>query len=146
MRPLVLLAATILVAAVLAGCSGSDESPAAGARLLTVDLSELKFEPANLTVSAGTPVQITLRNTGTTEHDFVIMGMPAKDVKSNTGGDNTHGSMDMGSMNASEIAGHTKAKEQVNIRFTPTQPGTYDFYCSIPGHREAGMTGKIIVS
>jgi uncharacterized cupredoxin-like copper-binding protein len=24
-------------------------------------------------------------------------------------------------------------------------PGTYDFYCSTPGHKEAGMVGKLIV-
>jgi uncharacterized cupredoxin-like copper-binding protein len=29
--------------------------------------------------------------------------------------------------------------------FRPTAPGTYTFYCRIPGHTEAGMTGKLIV-
>jgi len=29
--------------------------------------------------------------------------------------------------------------------FTPSAPGTYTFYCRIPGHREAGMTGTLIV-
>ena len=29
--------------------------------------------------------------------------------------------------------------------FTPTTPGTYTFYCHIPGHREAGMVGTLIV-
>jgi uncharacterized cupredoxin-like copper-binding protein len=24
--------------------------------------------------------------------------------------------------------------------------GTYDFYCSLPGHKEAGMTGTLTVS
>jgi len=29
--------------------------------------------------------------------------------------------------------------------FTPTTPGTYTFYCHIPGHTEAGMAGTLIV-
>ncbi len=29
--------------------------------------------------------------------------------------------------------------------FTPSAPGTYTFYCHIPGHREAGMVGTLIV-
>ena len=26
-----------------------------------------------------------------------------------------------------------------------TAPGTYDFYCNVPGHKEAGMVGTLIV-
>jgi uncharacterized cupredoxin-like copper-binding protein len=29
--------------------------------------------------------------------------------------------------------------------FTPTEPGEYEFYCGIPGHRELGMVGTLIV-
>jgi len=29
--------------------------------------------------------------------------------------------------------------------FTPTKPGTYTFYCSLPGHQAAGMQGMLIV-
>lgn len=41
---------------------------------------------------------------------------------------------------------HTVAGEAVTAAFTPTEPGTYEFYCSVPGHREAGMVGTLIVS
>jgi uncharacterized cupredoxin-like copper-binding protein len=37
------------------------------------------------------------------------------------------------------------ANSQVTASFTATQPGTFDFYCGVPGHQQAGMVGKIIV-
>ena len=30
--------------------------------------------------------------------------------------------------------------------FTPAMPGIYAFYCSVPGHRAAGMVGTLIVA
>jgi nitrite reductase (NO-forming) len=37
------------------------------------------------------------------------------------------------------------AGQEGMIQFTATQPGTFDYYCSIPGHRQAGMVGKLVV-
>jgi len=41
---------------------------------------------------------------------------------------------------------HTAAGETVTVTFTPTEPGTYEFYCTVPGHREAGMIGTLVVT
>ncbi|PIN78945.1 hypothetical protein COV16_05255 [Candidatus Woesearchaeota archaeon CG10_big_fil_rev_8_21_14_0_10_34_8] len=35
--------------------------------------------------------------------------------------------------------------EKLEIRFTPDKTGEFEFTCSIPGHTEAGMKGKLIV-
>ena len=35
--------------------------------------------------------------------------------------------------------------EQDSITFTADQIGEYVYYCSVPGHRQAGMWGKLIV-
>jgi plastocyanin len=51
------------------------------------------------------------------------------------------------SFDADEFDIHTAmpANSQVTASFTATRPGTFDFYCGVPGHQQAGMVGKIIV-
>jgi uncharacterized cupredoxin-like copper-binding protein len=31
------------------------------------------------------------------------------------------------------------------LEFTPTKPGTYEFFCTVAGHKEAGMVGTLVV-
>jgi len=35
--------------------------------------------------------------------------------------------------------------EVTRVRFTPEQVGTFEFYCAVPGHREAGQVGTLLV-
>jgi uncharacterized cupredoxin-like copper-binding protein len=35
--------------------------------------------------------------------------------------------------------------QTVVIEFRPTAPGTYQFFCSVPGHIQAGMNGVLVV-
>jgi len=38
-----------------------------------------------------------------------------------------------------------EAGQKATFEFTPTKAGTFDFVCDVPGHKEAGMVGKIVV-
>lgn len=40
---------------------------------------------------------------------------------------------------------HAGSMETNSITFTPIEKGTYEFLCTVPGHKELGMVGKIIV-
>lgn len=51
-------------------------------------------------------------------------------------------SFDLDSLN---IHVQVPANSTVALAIKPTGPGTLQFYCSIPGHREAGMAGTITV-
>jgi mono/diheme cytochrome c family protein len=68
----------------------------------------------------GTAGQITIKmqNKSGTQHDIVIDGKGRSQVVANGG------------------------TAQFNANFAA---GTYTFYCSVDGHRQAGMTGKLIV-
>jgi uncharacterized cupredoxin-like copper-binding protein len=35
--------------------------------------------------------------------------------------------------------------QTVSIKFIPKEKGEFEFYCTVPGHKEAGMVGKFIV-
>jgi uncharacterized cupredoxin-like copper-binding protein len=118
---LFVLAGGLLVPAVLAACN-SPAGAAGGTQQVTVQATEFRFDPATVTVKAGAPVQLTLRNMGTQVHDWTV--------------DN------LGGQKVQVVA---QPGQSSNITFTPTQPGTYQVYCDQPGHKDAGMVGQLIV-
>jgi uncharacterized cupredoxin-like copper-binding protein len=101
------------------------------------------YEPATLEVPAGQRVRLTYVNGGQAEHDLEIPGLPASNVEregvahdvSLTGGDHDD----------DVVAAHAMPGTTAVVLFTPTQPGEYEFNCTLPGHKEAGMVGRIIV-
>ncbi len=32
------------------------------------------------------------------------------------------------------------------VTFTPAEAGRYEFFCTVPGHRDGGMIGTLVVS
>ncbi len=97
--------------------------------ILTLD--SYAYTPAHLIVQAGKPVELTLTSvTVIVPHNFLLKEPEA--------------GLDVGQDVA---AGKTE-----KVRFTPTKPGTYLFFCDkkppIPfasTHREKGMEGKLEV-
>lgn len=129
--------AGLLFAAFLSACAGGPASTK-----VTVTMTEFGFEPNTINVSAGSPVELTLVNEGAIEHDFVVEVIPVTDVSSSNSGDHH-----MSTMDHSEFDLHTSIAvgETSTLTFTPTEAGTYQIICSVPGHKDAGMTGELIV-
>ena len=138
-----MLIALIVGAAVIAGCggddnkesaatptatqapaddSGSSSSSGAGA---TVKFSapadgSLKFDQKYATAKAG-KVTVDFANPSSTPHGVEIDGNGVEEkTETVTSGDAPPITVDL-------------------------KPGTYEFYCPVPGHREAGMEGKLTV-
>jgi plastocyanin len=86
---------------------------------LTLSAIDIAYSEPEITIPANTDVQLTVVNEGMLQHNFVIDD-PA---------------FSSGALNSGESATIT-----LNL-----PPGTYQYYCSIPGHKEAGMVGTLIV-
>jgi uncharacterized cupredoxin-like copper-binding protein len=121
-----LLASVMLIACAGGGGGGAKPGPGAGggaAQNFEVRaLDTMRFEPANLSVRTGSPVSITLNNVGVIVHDLTVdnIGGQSFQVLANGG-------------------------QRASGQFTPPSAGTLEFYCSQPGHKEAGMTGTLTV-
>ena len=113
------------------------------AQEVTVTTSDqFAFDPSEITVTAGHPVHLTLDNSGAALlHDWNIDDIPVEHVAVDGVAHEHEGDGDM------EPALHVAADagDTATIEFTPLEAGEYAFYCTVPGHREAGMEGTLIV-
>ena len=134
---------SIVVGAVL--LSACSSNPAA--LELSLKATDFRFEPASMEVMAGQQVTVRMDNQGTLEHDFVIQEIPvektAAESEPEVGATAAHTMDDM----EIEPAVHMGAMAGLSssVTFVPTKPGTYEYFCAVPGHKEAGMVGTLIV-
>lgn len=84
--------------------------------------NDLKYTPETLTAAVGR-VTLSLENRGVMEHNV-------------TWADET---------SATEPFLYAAGGQTVTNTRTFDASGVYDFYCTIPGHREAGMVGALII-
>lgn len=99
--------------------TGPTATPTGTGQSPTVDMVDINFDPKEVTVPANTPVTITLVNKGATAHTFDIDAL------------NVH---------SGEVQPGATATVTVNAA-----AGSYQYYCAIPGHKEAGMVGTLTV-
>ena len=89
----------------------------AGGGALSVTISGFAYTPKTLTVQAGQPVSIAVRNNDGAGHTFTITGV----------------------VNSGTISGG----DSETVSFTPMQAGTLTFFCAI--HGQGTMSGTITV-
>lgn len=91
---------------------------ASGARKVSIEATSFRFRPAEIRVRLGDDVAATLTSLDVL-HDFTI----------------------------DELDAHVAAGpgETATGGFTVNKPGRYGYYCSVPGHRQAGMEGVLVV-
>jgi len=128
----------------LAACSGGTESAAdqePAARSLPVTMQDIAFEPDSIVLQRGERVELQLANQGSMEHDFTVDDMPVDDVEvSGSSESGAHSEHEGPALHVAVGAGSTGT-----IDFRASDSGRYEFYCTVEGHRVAGMAGTITV-
>ena len=118
------VAAAVAAAEAMAAPPDAEATPveegAAAPAEVSVEAVDIAFSTDTIEIAADTDVTFTITNNGGAAHDFVIEG-----TDYNTG----------------YLNGGQSATLVVNL-----PAGEYTFYCSVPGHRPAGMVGTIIVT
>lgn len=105
---------------------------------ISVHPSQYSYDPSKVMLEKDRPVSLILENNDSIEHDIEIRSIPIKDMSTETHVDHIKRKAD--------FHVHASAQKQTKVTFTPLQEGTYEFYCTIPGHKERGMTGFLIVT
>lgn len=142
------LATVATLAALMAACGGATEEvdPAAAAlfearvdQSLAVEMADVKFSIGTISAKSGEVTEVTLANKGSIEHDFSIAILPGEKALRVGGKDVAVGHR------GNEVHAHLKARERGVVRLKASSPGTYEFFCSVPGHKGAGMKGTLAV-
>jgi len=87
---------------------------------LTLTATDIAYDTNDISAKVNQTVNIKFVNEGALEHNFII---------DEFGVDNL-----------------LQSGENIAISFTTQQPGSYEFYCNVAGHLEAGMRGTLMVT
>jgi uncharacterized cupredoxin-like copper-binding protein len=123
--------------------AGEPGDPKKPARIIQVTMGEMDgkmmFMPSKVEVKKGEQVKFMLRNNGQLDHEF-LLATTAENLK--------HGEamkknpdMEHDDPNGKRLA----PKKTGEIVWKFTKAGEFEYGCLIPGHREAGMVGTIVV-
>ena len=146
---LLLTAATVMAARAhedhgtfSAGEPGDPKKPARTIRVLMIDYgspTDMKFEPAEITLRKGEQIRFVLENSGTESHEFMLA--TAAENRKHAELMKKFPGMEHDDPNGKRVA--VGKNRELYWRFTKS--GEFEFACLIPGHYEAGMHGKIVV-
>ncbi len=102
----------------------------------TIHIRHRAFQPVELTIPVGQKTRLVLKNLDTELHAFVPVGLMTDSHVAVSG----NGAPQFAKKGFVRVLLPTLG--QTEIVFTPVQPGTYAYFCDLPGHV---MGGTIVV-
>jgi uncharacterized cupredoxin-like copper-binding protein len=119
--------------------AGEPGDPQKPARTVEIALSEMAYEPSNITVKRGEQIRFVLRNVGKEDHEFLLA--TTKENLAHAEVMKKHPHMEHDDPNGVRL-GPNKSAE---IVWKFTKAGIFEFSCLIPDHRDYGMVGHVTV-
>ena len=116
----------VALACVLAGCGDSGDESTGGPAARTIAMTDYAYDPSEVTVRRGQTVRVT--NEGGIAHNLKVEKGPD------------------GRRETEELTGtDTFLPDDSEDLRVDLAPGRYAMVCTVPGHRELGMVGKLTV-
>jgi uncharacterized cupredoxin-like copper-binding protein len=106
---------------------------------VTVTMTEYSFSPSPIVLKEGVPTRLVLKNAGKEAHYFVAERFFKTIATRKVQG--SDGEVKAPSFTAVEVY----PGRMLEWFFVPAQKGAYDLLCTVKGHAEHGMKGKIEV-
>ena len=120
---------------------GREGDPKKATRTIKVDMSDkMRFTPAKLTIRQGDTVRFEVQNSGKVMHEMVLGTM--KELKEHAELMLKHPGME----HDEPYMAHVGPGKTERVVWQFTKAGEFYYGCLVPGHFEAGMIGKIVVS
>ena len=104
---------------------------------VTINIRSREFRPQTVTILVGQKTRLVLKNLDTELHAFVPVGLLADSHLTVSG----NGAPQFAKEGFVRVLLPTRG--QTDLVFTPARPGTYPYFCDLPGHV---MRGIIVVN
>jgi uncharacterized cupredoxin-like copper-binding protein len=120
---------------------GREGDPKKVTRTIDVGMSDkMRFSPAQLAIKQGETIRFRVKNSGQVMHEMVLGTM--QDLKEHAALMRKHPGME----HDEPYMAHVAAGKTESMVWQFTKPGEFFYGCLVPGHFEAGMVGKVVVT
>ncbi len=120
---------------------GRAGEPHAASRTINVEMSDkMRFSPSTLHIREGETVRFLVKNAGKLMHEMVIG--TREELKAHAELMRKHPGME----HDAPYMAHVGAGRTGTLVWQFTRPGEFFYGCLVPGHFEAGMMGRIVVT
>jgi uncharacterized cupredoxin-like copper-binding protein len=123
-RFVLFFSAALIAMLVVAACNGDNDNGVGNGDDYDIEMGEMYFDPDSISAGTGESVTLNFDNVGNVLHDFTI-----------------------DDFNGERVHVEVQPGDSDSITLTmPDSAGEWEFYCTVPGHYEAGMHGTLTVN